>query len=103
MSNKLTQADWFSLGEAHFNGATLKECATKWEVTEADITQHLTDITGIEIQPPPVEVKEKIDYSVPEYDSEMLAQPDVRACASGRAPGDPQEEPVNNPKRIIEV
>lgn len=97
--DKLTQAQWFALGEEYFNGATLQECAAKWEVTVDDIKQDLPDITGIGIRPP---VKEKIDYSKPEYEK-TLTQPDVREHASGCAPGDPPEEPVQYPKRIIEV
>jgi hypothetical protein len=97
--DKLTQAQWFALGEEYYNGATLQECATKWEVTEDDIKTGLPDITGIGIRPP---VKEEIDYSKPEYKKSTLAR-QSEGCASGRAPHDPPEEPVKHPKRIIEV
>ena len=98
-SDKLTQQQWFMLGQEHYAGSPLKECAERWEINEEDIIENLTEITGIEVR----KRKPFVQVSEPEYEEEMLAQPDVREYASGCAPGDPPEEPVKNPKRIIEV
>jgi hypothetical protein len=97
---KLTQAQWFELGEAYYNGATLEKCAVEWKVTIDDIEQNLTNITGIEIRPP---VKEKIDYSKPEYEVSETLTHQSEGYASGRAPHDPPEEPIKQPRRIIKV
>ena len=98
-SDKLTQQQWFLLGEDHYNGMPLKECAERWEINEEDIIENLTEITGIEVRKREPFVK----VSEPEYEKESLTQPNPQEYASGRAPGDSPEEPVKNPKRIIEV
>jgi hypothetical protein len=101
-AGKLTQKTWFDLGEEYYHGATLKECEAKFKVSVYCIAKCLTEITGVEMRPRG-EFEKATKSSKAEYEKETLTPTGHQEYASGCTPGDPAEEPSDNPRKIIGV
>jgi len=100
-AGKLTQRQWFEVGEDYYHGLTLRECEAKHGISVHCIAKCLTEITGVELRPSKGFVKAE-KSSEPEYEQETLTHHEGEH-ASGRAPRDPPEDAPENPRKIIGV